>query len=48
VLLLATVLMGSQLSSMFLESGNFFYIGINVGEFAIMALPLMLIVVTER
>ncbi len=46
VLLLATVLMGSQLSAMFLESGNFFYIGINVGEFAIMALPLMLIVVT--
>jgi rhamnose transport system permease protein len=33
-------------SPQFLKQGNFFYIGLNVGEIAIMALPLALIVIT--
>jgi rhamnose transport system permease protein len=46
LLLAATIVLGSQLSPAFLRSGNVFYIGLNIGEIAIMALPLALIVVT--
>jgi len=47
VLVLAAVLLfGSAKSSTFLDTTNVFYIGLNMGEIAIMALPLMLIVVT--
>src|SRR6185437_1735142 len=45
-LLGGTILYGATVSSAFLESTNFFYIGLNVGEAAIMALPLTLIVIT--
>jgi rhamnose transport system permease protein len=45
-LLLGTVLLGNHLSPAFWESGNFFYVGLNVGEVAIIALPLALIVIT--
>jgi rhamnose transport system permease protein len=45
-LLGATILYGATVSSAFLESNSFFYIGLNVGEVAIMALPLTLIVIT--
>jgi rhamnose transport system permease protein len=45
-LLGATILWGSIVSPAFLHSDNFFYIGLNVGEVAIMALPLALIVIT--
>jgi rhamnose transport system permease protein len=46
VLLIGTVVLGDQLSPAFLKSGNFFYIGLNIGEVAIIALPLALIVIT--
>jgi rhamnose transport system permease protein len=46
VLLGCTILYGSQVSSYFLQSSNLFYICLNVGEIAIMALPLTLIVIT--
>jgi rhamnose transport system permease protein len=46
LLLGATILYGTSTSSAFLQSGSFFYIGLNVGEVAIMALPLTLIVIT--
>ena len=46
VLLVATCVMGSQMSSRFLLPGNFFYIGLNIGEIAIMAIPVTLIVIT--
>src|SRR5438034_11008672 len=46
VLLGATILFGSTVSPAFLRSGDLFYIGLNVGEVAIMALPLTLIVIT--
>jgi rhamnose transport system permease protein len=46
LLLIGTVVLGDQLSPAFLKSGNFFYIGLNIGEVAIMALPLSLIVIT--
>jgi rhamnose transport system permease protein len=46
LLLGATILYGATASSAFLQSGNIFYIGLNVGEVAIMALPLTLIVIT--
>ncbi len=42
----ATILYGSHVSPAFLKSDNIFYIGLNVGEVAIMALPLALIVIT--
>src|SRR5437667_9870118 len=42
----ATILFGSTVSPAFLRSGDLFYIGLNVGEVAIMALPLTLIVIT--
>ena len=46
VLLLATIALGDHLSSAFLRSDNFFYLGLNIGEVAIIALPLALIVIT--
>jgi rhamnose transport system permease protein len=46
VLLGGTIAFGSAVSPYFLQSSNFFYICLNVGEIAIMALPLTLIVVT--
>ena len=45
-LLLASIFYGSQVSEHFLSKSNFFFIGLNVGEIAIMALPLTLIVIT--
>src|SRR5881275_67954 len=46
VLLGATILFGSTVSPAFLRSGDLFYIGLNVGEVAIMALPMTLIVIS--
>src|ERR671935_2559993 len=46
VLLGCTIAYGADVSPYFLHSTNLFYICLNVGEVAIMALPLMLIVVT--
>ena len=46
MLLIGTIVLGDQLSPAFLKSGNFFYIGLNIGEVAIIALPLALIVIT--
>jgi rhamnose transport system permease protein len=46
VLLGCTVLYGAEVSTYFLQSSNLFYICLNVGEIAIMALPLTLIVIT--
>ena len=46
VLLGATILYGASVSPYFLQSTNLFYICLNVGEVAIMALPLTLIVIT--
>jgi rhamnose transport system permease protein len=46
VLLGGTIAYGTVVSPYFLQSSNLFYICLNVGEIAIMALPLTLIVVT--
>jgi rhamnose transport system permease protein len=46
LLLLGVILYGSSVSPAFLQTGNVFYIGLNVGEVAIMALPLTLLVIT--
>jgi len=46
VLLGVTIAFGASVSPYFLQSTNLFYICLNVGEVAIMALPLTLIVVT--
>jgi len=46
VLLGGTIAYGAHVSPYFLHSTNLFYISLNVGEVAIMALPLTLIVVT--
>jgi rhamnose transport system permease protein len=45
-LLAATIVYGSTVSAQFLQSSTFFYIGLNVGEVAIMALPLTLLVIS--
>jgi rhamnose transport system permease protein len=45
-LLLASVLFGAHVSPHFMTTTNLFFIGLNVGEIAIMALPLTLIVIT--
>jgi rhamnose transport system permease protein len=45
-LLGGTIAFGADVSPYFLQSSNLFYICLNVGEIAIMALPLTLIVVT--
>ena len=42
----ATILYGTSVSPYFLDSTNLFYICLNVGEIAIMALPLTLLVVS--
>ena len=46
VLLAVTIAFGADVSPYFLQSSNLFFICLNVGEVAIMALPLTLIVVT--
>jgi rhamnose transport system permease protein len=46
VLLGGTIAYGASVSTYFLQSTNLFYICLNVGEVAIMALPLTLIVIT--
>ncbi len=46
VLLGCTIAFGASVSPYFLQSTNLFYICLNVGEVAIMALPLTLIVIT--
>jgi len=46
VLLGCTILYGASVSPYFLQQSSIFYIGLNVGEVAIMALPLTLIVIT--
>jgi rhamnose transport system permease protein len=46
VLLGGTIAYGAVVSPYFLQSSNLFYISLNVGEIAIMALPLTLIVIT--
>ncbi len=46
VLLVATIVFGASESSNFMYASNIFYIGLNIGEIAIMALPLALIVIT--
>ncbi len=46
VFLAATIVFGASESSNFMYKSNIFYIGLNMGEIAIMALPLMLIVIT--
>jgi rhamnose transport system permease protein len=46
LLLIATIIYGNNASQYFLTSGNVFFILLNVGEVAIMALPLTLIVIT--
>ena len=46
VLLGCTIAYGADVSPYFLQSSNLFFICLNVGEIAIMALPLTLIVIT--
>ncbi len=46
VVLVATLIFGTARSSDFLNTTTGFYVGLNMGEIAIMALPLMLIVMT--
>lgn len=46
LLFLLVLAIGAAHSSNFLEGSNFFFIGVNEGEVAIMALPLLLIVMT--
>jgi rhamnose transport system permease protein len=46
VVLVAILLVGTQVSSQFLTQGNLFYLCISIGEIAIMTLPLTLIIVT--
>jgi rhamnose transport system permease protein len=46
VVLAGTIAYGDHVSPVFIDSTTFFYINLNVGEVAIMALPLALIVIT--
>ena len=46
VVLILTIIWSSHESANFANSTTVFYIGLNMGEIAIMALPLMLIVMT--
>jgi rhamnose transport system permease protein len=48
LVLVATLVFGSATSDHFLQVTNVFYIGLNMGEIAIMALPLMLIIITAE
>jgi rhamnose transport system permease protein len=45
-LLIGSIIYGSSESSNFFQTSNIFYIGLNMGEIAIMALPVTLIVIT--
>ena len=46
VLLFASIAYGASVSPHFLDSITLFFIGLNVGEIAIIALPLTLIIIT--
>ena len=46
LVLIAVIVWGSQVSPAFMRSDNFFYVGLNVGEVAIMALPLAVVIIT--
>ncbi|HEX4660682.1 MAG TPA: ABC transporter permease [Streptosporangiaceae bacterium] len=46
IVLIGTLIFGKSTSPYFLNPSNFFYIGLNMGEIAIMALPLTLIIMT--
>jgi rhamnose transport system permease protein len=46
VALLAVILFGTMSSSQFLTSSNIFFLSLSIGEIAIMALPMTLIIVT--
>ena len=46
LVLIATVIYGARTSAHFLDTDNFFYIGSNIGETAIIALPLALLIIT--
>ncbi len=46
LMLIAVLVLGAQLSAAFWRSDNIFYVGLNIGEIAIMALPVALIVIT--
>ncbi len=46
VALVLVVLLGTQISSQFLSSYNIFTLGTNIGDLAIMALPMTLIIIT--
>lgn len=46
IVLVAVLLFGASQSSTFLDTSTFFYLGINIGYIAIMALPMTLIVMT--
>jgi len=46
VVLMAIVILGTQVSSQFLTQGNLFYLCISIGEIAIMTLPLTLVIIT--
>jgi rhamnose transport system permease protein len=46
VVLVAVLIFGSSESSDFLNTTTFFYVGLNMGEIAIMALPLTLVIMT--
>jgi rhamnose transport system permease protein len=46
VLLIGTIIFGARSSPHFLTKTDLFFIGLNVGEIAIMALPLTLIIIT--
>ncbi len=46
IVLVASLVIGTLASSQFLSSANFFNIGLSVGDIAIMALPLTLIVIS--
>jgi len=46
VLLLVSIAYGASVSPYFLEWTNLFFIGSNVGEIAIIALPLTLVIIT--
>src|SRR4029078_12981834 len=48
VLLLLSVAYGASVSPYFLEWTNLFFIGSNVGEIAIIALPLTLVIITQE
>jgi len=46
LIFIATLIFGSNASPAFMKSTNFFFVGLNTGEVAVMALPLALIIIT--